>query len=661
MEGNPPQKSLREVSTQKAWKQQADRTTLKQGSKDDETFCTGSTSSRGSQASTTSSNVQDATTGSLMPHVTLSRGGPLIWVLRQVPLVMLVGGAAVIACFSLWSFTMFSITFLCLNFVIVSNFFCVGFYGLIGTLLTIPAWCNRDWNRESEEVAGFYNIQHYVIIPSYKEDLSVLDATIQAVAESPIARRCIRVVLAMEARDPDASETARQLENKWGGNFLELFSTMHPADLPMEVAGKSSNTAWAFAEVSGRARELRLNPRRTVISVNDADCLWHPNYFQAVSLDVLRLSEDATAWMIWQAPQMQMRNYFNVPVLTKMTGVASALVEVSGLRCSWGLHICFSSYTMLLELADRVGGWDPDVIAEDHHMFSKCYFASVNDNGDQPCSPRLRLQRVFLPVKSFLVESEHGSNTCKDYTASLQARMVQARRHTQGSAEIPYVLLQWVETVRCWGLHKVPFGVHLGAARILWTMLSLHAWSYLHCVSVMVANLYFLRRFYGAEAMNGLIHFPVQACSSLETSGWMHLHCIVFLSIPWLFVAPTIMVCLGHFAVLDLFTSRKAPSELQLQDVECSDGKALLETDKSGQRSQIWYAERGGSAGCPIMRWRVVLMVQIALETLILGPAIVILIGFLPTLCAVWHIAAIGVHFGYRTASKPIGAGVDKS
>jgi len=647
-------------------RQQASCSTLLLRSKDDETVCTGFTTSTGSPGSVldiVSSNEEDATTGSLMPHITLSRGGPLIVFLRQVPLVLLMGGLLAIVLSVAWCRAMFSIILLCLNAIMLANFTCCGLYGLIGTTLSVPACCDRDWNGESEQIAGVFDVQHYVIIPSYKEDLSVLDATVQAVADSPIARRCIRVVLAMEARDPDAKETAQQLVEKFSNSFLELFSTMHPKDLPGEVAGKSSNAAWAFAKVSAHARNLQLKPGRTVISVNDADCLWHPNYFQAVSLDVLKLNEETAAWMIWQAPQMQLRNHFHVPVLTRMTGMSSALFEISGLRwsCGWGMHIAFSSYTMLLELADHVGGWDADVIAEDHHMFTKCYFASTNDNGVKPCKPRLRIQPVFLPVKSYMVESEHGSNTIRDYIASLQARLVQARRHTQGAEEIPYVLLQWVETLRFWGVRNVPFGIHFGAFRLVWIMLCSHTFSYLQYFSVVLANVYWMRHIYGAQAMKGFIHFPVETCAHVLPSGWMHLHCLVFTSLPWLFMVPLVLSVLGHFAVVRLFTVRTARSKIPLEDAECSDGKALLEADESQPSgSQIWYAERGGSAGCPILHWRVVMLMQIAFETTTITQFVIIAFGFLPTVCAVWHIA-LGKDFSYRTASKPLGAGIAKN
>jgi len=643
--------------------QKADQTTPPQRSKDDDTVCTGSTSSRGSVPSpvdATSSNGEDLASGSsIRPHITLSRGGPLICFLRQVPLGLLVGGMLTVSYSTVGSFTLFSILLLCFNLIIFCNWIGCGFYGLIGTTFTIPSSCSRDWNRESDQMPGLYDVQHYVIVPNYKEDINVLEATIQAIADSPIARRCIRVVLAMEAREPDVQKKARQLEEKWSNSFLELFSTMHPPDLPMEVAGKSSNTAWAFAEVSTRARVLRLNPRRTVISVNDADCLWHPNYFQAVSLDVCRLGEEATAWMIWQAPQMQLRNHFNVPVLTKFTGMASALMEISGLRCPYGIHICFSSYTMMLDMADHVGGWDADVIAEDHHMFTKCFFASMNEAGARLRRPRLKLQPVFLPVKSFMVESEEGSNTLTTYFASLQARFVQARRHSQGTEEIAYVLLQWVETIRFWGVLRVPCGIHFGTARLLWTMLCTHAWPYLHWVTVVLANIYVLRRIYGVEAMKGplwgFVHLPMQSCALVE--GWMHLHCIVFMSFPWLFLVSTLTNALGHFAVVDLFIRRGANMLHRQQDVECSDGKALLEADVVEERSRIWYAEQGGSPGCPMMRWWGVVLVQASLETMFVSMLVVIVFGFIPTLLAVWNIA-IGVHFSYRTASKPVGPGM---
>lgn len=551
--------------------------------------------------------------------------------------------------------------------------------------MTIPSWCNRNWSLEVEKASGAYEVQHYVIIPSYKEGFAVLDATVRAVAESMLARRCIRVVLAMEERDPEAKSVANKLLLKWHDSFLEMFSTYHPAGLPGEVAGKSSNTSWAFKEVSRRARSLQLDPGRTVVSVNDADCLWHPNYFEAVTLDILRMGLTESAWLIWQAPQLQLRNAFSVPLPTKMTGYASALFEIGGLRCSWDVHFCYSCYTMLLVLADNVGGWDVDVIAEDQHMFCKCFFASIHHSGLEAQKPKLRLQPVFLPIKSYLVEDACGSTTWQGYYGSLKARFVQARRHCQGVNEFSYVLLQWAEAVRHWGVLQLPLSAHVQVFRILWSMLCVHNLPYVTLFSIILANSFFLKQFLGDEVddvTRNAWHLtpPNAACAALSgTVLWRH--CLVIMSMPYIYVAACMLQVLGQWAVVCNFMSRSP--ELPL---DASQSSVLL-WPKEGDASELnllvnpqepavntvvcdpsigtanspllWYEELGGTPTWPLLQWRSVMLAQSLLETVLLSWSVIIIFGFVPELLAVWHLAAFGVQFKYVTATKPDHNGLD--
>ncbi|CAJ1445846.1 unnamed protein product, partial [Effrenium voratum] len=75
-------------------------------------------------------------------------------------------------------------------------------------------------------------------------------------------------------------------------------------------------------------------------------------------------------------------------------------------------------------LATAVGGWDPDFLAEDWHMFAKC---AVKSEG------RLRCVPIFLPVLNYTPEED-------TYWQTLCSRWTQAKRHALGVSEVVYVL-----------------------------------------------------------------------------------------------------------------------------------------------------------------------------------------------------------------------------
>ena len=79
-----------------------------------------------------------------------------------------------------------------------------------------------------------------------------------------------------------------------------------------------------------------------------------------------------------------------------------------------GYHAAYSSYILPLTLAcyRLRQSRDSDVVAEDHHMFYKCYFAAVWNSLDVPApgdcisaiNPKVQHRPMFLPAIPFLVE-----------------------------------------------------------------------------------------------------------------------------------------------------------------------------------------------------------------------------------------------------------------
>jgi hypothetical protein len=89
----------------------------------------------------------------------------------------------------------------------------------------------------------------------------------------------------MELRETTASLKALQLVSEFSSYFKDIRYTLHPPDIPGEVAGKGSNVAWATRSVwmalrptesigrfSVEKREAKVDDReRTVITIMDSD------------------------------------------------------------------------------------------------------------------------------------------------------------------------------------------------------------------------------------------------------------------------------------------------------------------------------------------------------------------------------------------------------
>ncbi|CAJ1444239.1 unnamed protein product [Effrenium voratum] len=309
----------------------------------------------------------------------------------------------------------------------------------------------------------------------------------------------------MEAREGQAGrDKAERILAEKKHLFADAFATYHPPALPGEVAGKSSNTQWAFREAL-RRYGTSLSKRdlsRVFLTVADADTLLHPQYLSAMTYQGrLLMDKEERSWTIWQPPVLLVRNIFSVPALTRTSSHAALMFELSTLASQ---HIfpafAYSSYSMSLALASHpeVDGWDVDVIAEDHHMYCKCYFAALWElshakkehvkvagevNDTIHLVPQVKVQPIFCPAVSYLVESTEG------YTASLFARFQQARRHTQGLVELGYVFLQWARLSSSVGFRKIPWRTHFSIAMIAAKMHTIHIIATNQCFALIMVGL----------------------------------------------------------------------------------------------------------------------------------------------------------------------------
>merc|ERR1719181_1261233 len=174
--------------------------------------------------------------------------------------------------------------------------------------------------------------------------------TLKNIGSSPMARDCIRVVLAMEEREgPAVREKAARLIERASHMFADLTAVYHPGNRVGEIAGKSSNTQWAYREALRRySSELQqAEPSRVFISVGDADKLWHPQFFSALSYEALQLTEEERSWSIWQPPVLLLRNIFSVPAPTRLSAYVTILFELAGLANQFfSTHFAYSAYSL---------------------------------------------------------------------------------------------------------------------------------------------------------------------------------------------------------------------------------------------------------------------------------------------------------------------------
>jgi uncharacterized protein YhhL (DUF1145 family) len=280
-------------------------------------------------------------------------------------------------------------------------------------------------HEDREKVEEERHVVHWVVFPNYKEDFDVLCEAIGSVAQSTIARNQICILLAMEAREHGAAEKASRIRERFLDSFREVQATLHPSDLPNDPPGKASNMSWAFNWLRRHVRQEGEDLSRVVLTVSDADSNFHQCYFDSLAHSFVDTSLDKRFTTLWQSPIFHVKNYHRQPMPIIVGTMFTAMAEISVLADPNSVRFPYSTYSLSLGLAEHVGGWDPEWIAEDWHMGVKCFLLTLGESEVQP---------ILLPTINYMPEDDSWLSTC-------WARWAQAKRHALGFSDMTYYFM----------------------------------------------------------------------------------------------------------------------------------------------------------------------------------------------------------------------------
>lgn len=302
-------------------------------------------------------------------------------------------------------------------------------------LRMIRQWERTDWYARYQETARTRTdvlpwevVRHVVIIPNYKEPEPILRKTLDNLAAQVDADKRLAIVLAMEAAEPDAARKAKRLIADYQDKFLAISYSVHPTGLPGELRCKSSNEAWA-ARYARRwlIDELGWDINHLVVTSMDADTLWHPLYFHALTY-AFAVAPDRHA-CFWQAPIRYHANIWDITPPMRLVNAYATAFELAYLSAPFWYALPMSSYSLSFRLLDSSGYWDGDVIADEWHMFIKAFFANHGS---------VRLETIFLP---FLATATTGDTLWE----MVKNRYQQTLRHAWGSKEVGFIIARMME------------------------------------------------------------------------------------------------------------------------------------------------------------------------------------------------------------------------
>ena len=274
-----------------------------------------------------------------------------------------------------------------------------------------------------------YNqIQHVIVISSYKEPIEVIEMAISSLAaQQQIDLKKLHLVLGQEARagQENNQKTIDYFSKKYKGVFGDFIFTEHPINIPGETAGKHSNERFADQFFKKHFIDTgKYKIENLTLTSCDVDTIFNQKYFAALTYNFA--SNPARYQRFWQSPIFWHNNINQVPSLIRITGILGNVIHIANIQEPDGLFFNYSCYSSSFKLIDQSGYWDPDMIPEDWHIFLQAFFATKGKAAVEP---------IFLPT---VVDAPDGKN----YFSALKNRYSQCVRHAWGAIDIPYAIEQ---------------------------------------------------------------------------------------------------------------------------------------------------------------------------------------------------------------------------
>lgn len=284
----------------------------------------------------------------------------------------------------------------------------------------LSAHIREDWLLLASKHPDFPSLHHVVIIPEFKEPLHILRRTIANLTHQDFPKERMVIVLATEISDQNANTTATALKKEFSGTFGHFLVTKHLLK-EGEIAGKSSNMAWAAKQTALYLQKHNIPLELTTVTSCDADAIPHHKYFSALAHTFLNDRE--RSYHFYQGGILFYNNIWRIQLPYRFLNTINSIWNLATLSQEQRL-INFSTYSLSMAAAKKIGFWSVDVIPEDYHMFFKMYFAHKGKAKTVP---------IFLPVFVDAAEST-------GFFSTFVNQYEQAKRWAWGVSDIPYVI-----------------------------------------------------------------------------------------------------------------------------------------------------------------------------------------------------------------------------
>jgi len=298
--------------------------------------------------------------------------------------------------------------------------------------LRIKASEKMNWLEEVKLFPDWKKIQHFIIIPSYKEPPYLIERALQSLVNQDFPQKQFSVILAFEKREFGWEKKAKEIAKKFQGKFGDLIITGHRL-VKGETAGKHSNSRWAIKQAKKKLIDSqKYDPKYVTVTSCDVDHVFHPKHFSYLTFKFL---DSPHRWeRIWQGAIVFYNNFWKLPALSRVANTFGSIWNTASLARTDRL-INQQNYSLSYLLLEKIDFWDPEVIPEDWHLFFKAFFQTEG---------KVEVEPIYLPVS---VDAALSTG----FWRTLKNQYEQFKRWAWGVSDDPYIIKNYFFS------SKIPF------------------------------------------------------------------------------------------------------------------------------------------------------------------------------------------------------------
>lgn len=394
---------------------------------------------------------------------------------------------------------------------------------------------------------SYEDIYHLVILPMYKEPLSVVRASFESLTKINYPLNKLIVILAIEERGKkEAQDVVCEIEREFGSKFFKFLITTHPANIAGEIAGKGSNDSWAIKEAKIKIiDDLKIPYERIIVSVFDVDTITHSEFFGC--LTHCYLSSEKPFLSSFQPIPLFVNNIWTAPAFARIFAFSTTFWQMIQQSRPERL-ITFSSQSIGFKPLSEIGFWQTNVISEDSRIFWQCL---LHFNGDWRTIP------MYFPVYM-------DANVALTFWQTLKNQYKQIQRWAYGIENNAYFLYGFsknenIPKIKKW---RIGFNMVEGAHSLATNSLIIFILGWLPTVigrgqfskTLLSYNLPYITRFIMTLAMVGLVFTAIIAINLLPPKPPQYGRFKYLLMVLQWFLLPFNMIIFGSIPALDAQT-----------------------------------------------------------------------------------------------------------